>query len=98
MKRKPPPDGWDTIEPTIEMYEQKMKEAVEVQALALPSSTMNGAGFGLRRGPKPLGSRMQEPHEGMRKAMSTWMITKLHFEKNRFIFEAFYKVRRCDLR
>ena len=61
MKRKPPPEGWDLIEPTIEMYEQKMKEAVE------------------------------EPHEGMRKAMSTWMITKLHFEKNRFIYEAHYK-------
>lgn len=34
---------------------------------------------------------MNETHEGKRKNESTWDITRIHWERNRFIYELFYK-------
>lgn len=60
LQRKPP-KGWEDLEPTLEKFEEKMKEAID------------------------------DPMEGKRRAESTWMITRLHWEKNRFIYESYYE-------
>jgi len=39
---------------------------------------------------------VEEPHEGKRKAECTWKIHKLHWEKNRFIFEKYFKEKAID--
>jgi len=59
--QKKPPKGWDLLEPTLEKFEEKMKEAID------------------------------DPQEGKRKAEATWMITRLHWEKNRFFFEMYHE-------
>lgn len=33
--RKPPPDGWELIEPTLEELEQKMREGIEILVICL---------------------------------------------------------------
>ncbi|KAG8469486.1 hypothetical protein KFE25_005941 [Diacronema lutheri] len=58
---KPKPDGWEQIEPSIDFFENKLKEAVN------------------------------EPHEGKRKAESQWPIHRIHYEKNRYIYELYYR-------
>jgi len=55
-KRKAPP-GWELIEPTINEFDEKMKDAVE------------------------------EPHEGKRKAESLWKVHRIHYERNRYIYD-----------
>eukprot|EP00658_Telonema_sp_P-2_P031800 TRINITY_DN23720_c0_g1_i4.p1 TRINITY_DN23720_c0_g1~~TRINITY_DN23720_c0_g1_i4.p1 ORF type:complete len:213 (-),score=46.86 TRINITY_DN23720_c0_g1_i4:246-884(-) len=60
LQKKPPP-GWDIVEPGLEEFERKMKEA------------------------------MEEPHEGKRKAECTWKVHKIHWERNRFIFQLYFK-------
>lgn len=34
---------------------------------------------------------VNDPHEGRRKAEMTWPITKIHYERNRYIYELYYK-------
>nr|WJH19506.1 Protein BUD31 homolog [Euglena gracilis] len=34
---------------------------------------------------------VNDPHEGRRKCESNWMVHRLHFEKNRYIYDLFYK-------
>ena len=34
---------------------------------------------------------MDRPHEGLRKCESQWPIFRLHWERNRFIYEAYYR-------
>eukprot|EP00216_Chloropicon_sp_CCMP2111_P006086 CAMPEP_0198236162 /NCGR_PEP_ID=MMETSP1446-20131203/2067_1 /TAXON_ID=1461542 ORGANISM="Unidentified sp, Strain CCMP2111" /NCGR_SAMPLE_ID=MMETSP1446 /ASSEMBLY_ACC=CAM_ASM_001112 /LENGTH=240 /DNA_ID=CAMNT_0043917763 /DNA_START=97 /DNA_END=819 /DNA_ORIENTATION=- len=60
-KRKRLPEGWELIEPTLNEFEERMREAVN------------------------------ETHEGKRKNESTWEITRIHWERNRFIYEVYYK-------
>lgn len=61
MKGKRPPEGWDTIESSIEDFETQMRDAVS------------------------------EEHEGKRKNELTWRIHRVHWEKNRFLFDLRYK-------
>jgi len=61
LLRKKPPAGWELVEPTIEQFEQQMKEAVD------------------------------EDHSGKRKNELTWRIHRIHHEKNRYIFDLYYK-------
>jgi len=58
-KRKPPA-GWELIEPTINEFDERMKEAVDA------------------------------PHEGKRKAESLWMVHRIHYERNRYIYDLYY--------
>jgi len=39
---------------------------------------------------------VEEPHEGKRKAECTWMIHKLHWERNRFIFQMYFQEKKID--
>ena len=59
--RKPPPEGWDLIKPTLEDLENKMREAETTT------------------------------HEGKRKVESLWPIFKIHYQRNRFIYDLYYK-------
>jgi len=59
--QKKPPKGWDLIEPTLDIFEDKMKQPID------------------------------DPQEGKRKAEATWMISRLHWEKNRFFYELYYE-------
>ena len=34
---------------------------------------------------------VNDPHEGKRKAESTWPIHRIHYERNRFIYDLYYK-------
>ena len=34
---------------------------------------------------------VNDPHEGMRKAESSWPIHRIHYERNRFIYDLYYK-------
>lgn len=36
---------------------------------------------------------MESPHEGKRKAESLWLVHRIHYERNRYIFDLYYKVR-----
>eukprot|EP01006_Ploeotia_vitrea_P057493 TRINITY_DN68181_c6_g6_i1.p1 TRINITY_DN68181_c6_g6~~TRINITY_DN68181_c6_g6_i1.p1 ORF type:complete len:210 (+),score=24.90 TRINITY_DN68181_c6_g6_i1:91-630(+) len=34
---------------------------------------------------------VNDPHEGKRKCESTWMIHRIHYEKNRYIYDLYYR-------
>ena len=34
---------------------------------------------------------VNEPHEGKRKCESTWKVTKIHWQRSRYIYELYYK-------
>ena len=34
---------------------------------------------------------VNDPHEGRRKCESNWMVHRLHYEKNRFLYDIYYK-------
>lgn len=38
--RKPPPDGWELIEPTLEELEQKMREGIEILVIFLVNNKL----------------------------------------------------------
>eukprot|EP00307_Rebecca_sp_RCC1486_P007194 CAMPEP_0119414806 /NCGR_PEP_ID=MMETSP1335-20130426/7185_1 /TAXON_ID=259385 /ORGANISM="Chrysoculter rhomboideus, Strain RCC1486" /LENGTH=229 /DNA_ID=CAMNT_0007439697 /DNA_START=18 /DNA_END=707 /DNA_ORIENTATION=+ len=61
LGNKKRPEGWELIEPSLDFFEGKLRDAVN------------------------------EPHEGKRKAESQWPIHRIHYEKNRYIYELYYK-------
>ena len=53
-------------------------------------------GWSLVEGPlyqfeERLREAVNDPHEGKRKAESTWPIHRIHYERNRFIYDLYYK-------
>ena len=76
--RKPPPEGWELIEPTLDELDQKMREGnnivgfralSETLELSLMSSILDRSSLYLS-----LISAETEPHEGKRKTESMWPI------------------------
>merc|ERR1712151_449279 len=39
---------------------------------------------------------VNDPHEGKRKAESNWPIIRLHYEKNRFVYDLYYKEKKIS--
>eukprot|EP00190_Bangiopsis_sp_CCMP1999_P001968 CAMPEP_0198731180 /NCGR_PEP_ID=MMETSP1475-20131203/28549_1 /TAXON_ID= ORGANISM="Unidentified sp., Strain CCMP1999" /NCGR_SAMPLE_ID=MMETSP1475 /ASSEMBLY_ACC=CAM_ASM_001111 /LENGTH=273 /DNA_ID=CAMNT_0044494109 /DNA_START=9 /DNA_END=830 /DNA_ORIENTATION=- len=60
LKRKKPPPGWDLVEPTLEEFEDRMREA------------------------------MNEPVEDKMRNEMTWIVHKIHYQKNRFMFNLYH--------
>lgn len=79
--RKPPPDGWELIEPTLEELEQKMREGKK----SVPGAEENA--YNLRF----FFPAETEPHEGKRITESLWPIFKIHHQKTRYIYDLFYR-------
>eukprot|EP00188_Purpureofilum_apyrenoidigerum_P004901 Plantae.Rhodophyta-Purpureofilum_apyrenoidigerum.ctg5908.p1 GENE.Plantae.Rhodophyta-Purpureofilum_apyrenoidigerum.ctg5908~~Plantae.Rhodophyta-Purpureofilum_apyrenoidigerum.ctg5908.p1 ORF type:complete len:300 (-),score=76.41 Plantae.Rhodophyta-Purpureofilum_apyrenoidigerum.ctg5908:561-1355(-) len=60
VKRKKPPPGWDLVEPKLEEFEERMREA------------------------------MNEPVEDKMRNEMTWIVHKIHYQKNRFMFSLYH--------
>ncbi|KAH8256619.1 hypothetical protein KR026_006717 [Drosophila bipectinata] len=78
--RKPPPDGWELIEPTLEELEQKMREGRK----SVPGVEENANNLRIFLAET-------EPHEGKRITESLWPIFKIHHQKTRYIYDLFYR-------
>lgn len=76
--KKPPPEGWELIEPTLDELEQKMREG---------STTKNR----LDLFKQIFCIAETESHEGKRKQESLWPIFKIHHQKSRYIYDLFYR-------
>lgn len=59
IRRKRPPKGWDLVEPKLEEFEDRMREA------------------------------MNEPVEDKMRNEVTWCVHKIHYQKNRFMFNLY---------
>lgn len=78
-RAKPPPAGWDQIEPTLTEMEQKMRES----KLSFFSREFHF---------EPAAPAVEnKPHDGLRKNESLWPIFRLHHQRSRYLFELFYK-------
>lgn len=78
--RKPPPDGWELIEPTLEELEQKMREG-NIFIFLNTCLRLNIVYY----------LAETEPHEGKRITESLWPIFKIHHQKSRYIYDLFYR-------
>ncbi|KAJ8900914.1 hypothetical protein NDN08_000213 [Rhodosorus marinus] len=61
MKRKRPPAGWEIVEPKLEEFEEKMRDA------------------------------MNEPVEDKMRNEITWVVHKIHYQKNRYMFNLYHE-------
>lgn len=77
-RSKPPPEGWETIEPTLKELERKMRDGKSTQLHAILESLFRGAAE-------------NKSHEGLRKAESLWPIFRIHHQRSRYIYELYYK-------
>ena len=92
-RQKRIPEGWDLLEPTLEEFEQTMREAGQSPP---PTHTHTAA---YRHHPTPsrlpncadLAAAVDDPHDGKRKCESQWDIHRIHWKKNRFIYDMYYK-------
>lgn len=80
--RKPPPDGWELIEPTLEELEQKMREG---------NHNLFVTGLANMRQIIYVLLAETEPHEGKRITESLWPIFRIHHQKSRYIYDLFHR-------
>lgn len=80
--RKPPPDGWELIEPTLEELEQKMREG---------NHNLFVTGLENMRQIIYVLLAETEPHEGKRITESLWPIFRIHHQKSRYIYDLFHR-------
>ena len=111
------PEGWELLEPTLEEFEQTMREAgarlaagwtgwrlvgclshsgdaelCEAEAQScLPVCVCPLLPRSRRRRCCVLLIAVDDPHDGKRKCESEWDIHRIHWKKNRFIYEMYYK-------
>ena len=85
--KKPPPDGWELIEPTLDELEQKMREGIYYSLC----QSINHLG-NLRILIIVLKIAAEtDPHEGKRKVEGLWPIFKIHHQRSRYIFDLYHK-------
>ena len=85
--KKPPPDGWELIEPTLDELEQKMREGIYYYLC----QSINHLG-NLRILIIVLKIAAEtDPHEGKRKVEGLWPIFKIHHQRSRYIFDLYHK-------
>ena len=77
--RKPPPEGWELIEPTLEVV------------TAGPSLTLFDQKFYSQELEAKMREAETETHEGKRKTETLWPIFKIHHQKARYIYDLFYR-------
>lgn len=77
--RKPPPEGWELIEPTLDELEQKMREGKYHCIILIISFLL----FEILA--------ETDPHDGKRKVEALWPIFKIHHQKSRYIYDLFYR-------
>lgn len=72
------PEGWELIAPTLDEFQQKMRDGLYFIVLICTVFILFIAAE-------------NDPHEGKRKAESVWPIMRLHHQRSRYIYELFYK-------
>lgn len=80
--RKPPPDGWELIEPTLDELDQKMREGKLVES-DYPDGAHNTRPSGSRREPTTRSLWMSND-VGLHFAFSV-AVCKSHYSKNEFL-------------
>lgn len=85
-KRSAPPDGFEVVEGVLRDLETKMREGQSTPLLFSRSPFCHDA---LAVSMPPAAE--VAPHEGKRKSESIWPILRIHHQRSRYIYEAYYK-------
>ena len=85
LKNRKPPDGWERIEEVIEDFESQASTG-DLAAGNWPSelAVLSAQPWAQMK------EAVNEEHEGKRKNELTWKIHRIHWEKNRFIYDLKY--------
>lgn len=93
--KKPPPDGWELIEPTLEELEQKMREGNKQTPQFIILFFVRRIVFDKKPNTAVILTYFfaaeTDPHEGKRITESLWPIFKIHHQKSRYIYDLFYR-------
>jgi bud site selection protein 31 len=94
LKNNKPPEGWELIEEVIEDFELQVtgQNCSQLQACTLRwrmefdicATTFEHSWL------LQMKEAVNEDHEGKRKNELTWKINRIHWEKNRFIYDLMY--------
>jgi bud site selection protein 31 len=85
-RTKPPPEGWDEIEPTLKEFEQKMREGEPHRCCALQVTPyVECSWYWL------FFQAENKPHEGLRKVEALWPVFRIHHQRSRYIYDLYYK-------
>eukprot|EP00955_Chlamydomonas_euryale_P108359 365844-Chlamydomonas_euryale.AAC.9 len=97
LKGKRPPEGWELIEEVVEDFESQMKGKSILSRALTTSQRLRSCMAACHIPATPCRcwptttQAVNEDHEGKRKAELPWKIHRLHWEKNRFLFDLMYQ-------
>jgi bud site selection protein 31 len=101
LKNNKPPEGWELIEEVIEDFELQVTGLdcshayVYTEALQFMMASVLTIDFTPVR-LLQMKEAVNEDHEGKRKNELTWKINRIHWEKNRFIYDLMYVRKVCS--